>query len=142
MARNSNTKYPNKREGEKVKVQFTCGEYKTGKMGELDDALSQINQHRSIDDQVVVTDNMRMLLRHLEGGEIFYVTQMAISPVMINKPLDIVTTLKTFLKGEERLWVIYHKETTSYVWKAVYTSVRGNFSDFLIYSCDTVTLLA
>lgn len=138
MARN---RFPGKRLGSKVKVLLTCRGCREEKLKEFDAAISRMNETLGEGEKIAICGNMRTLLEHLEKGEVYYATPMAVPTVMENKPHETVTTIRTFLKGDERLWVLRHRENVPYVWKANYSSVGSSFLNFFIYSCDTVALL-
>ncbi len=144
MARgsNSNSRYPNKRPGNKVEMKFSCGNSTTSQLREFEKVLNQINQHRAADDQVMIAGSLKVLLEHLENGEVHYMTEMSVPSSFENKPAEVVTTLKTFLKGVEKTWIIYHKAAKPYVWEAACNSVKNTFMPFHIYSCDNVMLLS
>lgn len=139
---NSNNRYPGKRDGQRLKIVFSCGDSKVEKMRDFEKILDQINQHRSMDDQVVLSGNLRTLLEHLEKGEVHYMTEMSVPSSLENKPFEVITTLRTFLKGDERLWIVHHKTAKHYVWGMSCDSVKNAFSTFHIYSCDNVVALS
>lgn len=142
MARNSNNKFPGKLPGRKVNTSIACGDCQKGRLKELESVIDRMNRQRDPNDQIIVDGNMRLLLEHLERGEVHFMTKMTVNSAMMNKPLEVVTTIRTFLKGVEKLWIVHHTEKKPYSWKATYTSVEGAFSDFYIYSCDTLVLLS
>lgn len=131
-----------KRDGQKVNPQFICGDCTKQRLDEMEGVINQMNKHRSSEEQIQISNNMRTLLRHLEKGEVHYMTPMAVPSVMTNRPPELVITLKTFLKGEERLWIVYHKEKKSYTWKVACNSKGALFSDFSIHSCDALVSLS
>lgn len=142
MARNSNNKYPNKRPGQKVSAKFAFGDCKIESFHHLDEAMNQRSRHLAFNEQTMIEGDMRTLMQDLEYGEVHYAVEMAVPSAFKNKQAELVTIIRTFLNGNERLWAVRHSTSKSYVWEVTYNSISGVFGAFHIYSCDNVVLMA
>ena len=137
--RGHGNKQNNRRQSYQVKPSYSYGGCMIRDVRELDEAMNQRSRHQKPEAQTLLDSSMKTLLRHLEEGEVIYMTEMAIPSALTNKKNSVLITLRTTLRGEECTWVVRHEANESYIWEANYNCRESAFGAFRICSCDKVT---